>query len=95
MDENDTTTDAAKNAVLKDAIDKAVVEDPTRFTTRSFAVLWNEGHSIRLISRRDSRQAISIPWHDIPALREILNCDTSKGYSLNGENDASQDLHGR
>lgn len=65
-------TDAAKNEVLKDAIDKAALADPTRFTTRSFAVLWNEGHSIRLINRDDARQAISIPWDDLDALRAIL-----------------------
>lgn len=65
-------TDAEKNAILKDAIDSAVHNDPTRFTTRSFTVLWNEGHSVRLINRKDSRQMISIPWDELAALREVL-----------------------
>lgn len=51
-------------------------EDPTRFTTRSFAVVWNEGHSVRLINRRDARQAISIPWREVDALRAI--CDGTR-----------------
>jgi hypothetical protein len=85
MNDEETTTDAVKNAVLIDAIDKAAAEDPTRFSTRSFAVLWNEGHSVRLISRKDPRQALSIPWHEIAALRAILDCDTSKGYSTDDD----------
>lgn len=47
-------------------------EDPTQFTTRSFAMIWNEGHSIRLINRDNPRWAISIPWDEIPALRALL-----------------------
>lgn len=46
--------------------------DPTQFITRSFAMVWNEGHSIRLINRDDPRKAISIPWGEIPALRALL-----------------------
>lgn len=46
--------------------------DPTRFVDRSFTMLWNEGHSIRLIKRDDPASAISIPWTDIPALYKLL-----------------------
>lgn len=69
----DYETDAEKNVTLREAIDKAVEDDPTRFTTRSFAVLWNEGHSVRLINRDDPRKAISIPWDELDALRAVLS----------------------
>lgn len=46
--------------------------DPTRFVERSFAVVENAGHSIRLIKRDDPRQAISIPWADLASLHELL-----------------------
>lgn len=48
------------------------LEDPTKFTDRSFACVWNEGHSIRLISR-EGCGAISIPWEDIAPLRTLLS----------------------
>jgi hypothetical protein len=47
--------------------------DPTQFTTRSFAMVWNEGHSVQLINRDDPRQAISIPWGEVEALRIFLD----------------------
>lgn len=72
LDDGDPTTDADKNTVLRNAINDAARNDPTRFTTRSFAVLWNEGHSIRLINRVDPRWAVSIPWDELDALRAIL-----------------------
>lgn len=65
-------TDGVKGQMVMDAINEAVANDPTRFTTRSFAVIWNEGHSIRLINRKDVDKAISIPWEDLDALRAIL-----------------------
>jgi hypothetical protein len=49
------------------------LEDPTEFIDRSFACVWNEGHSIRLINRDNPSWAISIPWKDIPALRNLLS----------------------
>ena len=58
LEEDDPTTIVENSAILKDAINKAVREDPTRFTTRSFAVLWNKGHSMRLISR-------TVPWFEV------------------------------
>jgi predicted ATPase len=50
-----------------------MVHDPTDFIGRSFAVVENKGHSIRLINRESPRSAISIPWKDLSALRELLN----------------------
>lgn len=73
-------TDAEKNVVLRDVIDEAARNDPTRFTTRSFAVLWNEGHSMRLINRNDARQAISIPWDELDALRAILGVESERAH---------------
>jgi hypothetical protein len=67
-------TDGTKGQMVVEAIDKAVADDPTRFTTRSFAVVENTGHSIRLINRSDARNAISIPWADLFALRKVINC---------------------
>lgn len=60
-------------------------DDPTRFTIRSFAMVWNVGRSIRLINRNDVRQAISIPWDELGALRALLGdasirrADTQEG----------------
>jgi hypothetical protein len=70
LNADDPTTDADKSIQLVKAFDE--IDDPTRFTTRSFAVLWNEDHSVRLINLKDSRKAISIPWDEIPALRACL-----------------------
>lgn len=73
IDDGDPCTDAENNTVLRNAIDKAIENDSTLFTTRSFTVLWNEGHSVRLINRhRLNREAISIPWDEIDALAAIL-----------------------
>jgi exonuclease VII large subunit len=47
-------------------------EDPTQFLQRSFAVVENSNHSIRLIDRNDARQAISIKWRDLPVLLELI-----------------------
>lgn len=71
--ESEYETDAGKNQQLREAIDHAIAEDPTRFLERSFAVIENAGHSIRLIKRDDARQVISIPWEDLPALRQLLS----------------------
>lgn len=60
-------------------------EDPTQFTTRSFAVIWNEGHSIRLINRENPRWAISIPWDELDALRAILSPSESSRQPLSEE----------
>lgn len=67
-------TCGTKGQMIVDAIDKAVADDPTRFTTRSFTVIENTGHSIRLVNRADARHAISVPWADLFALREVINC---------------------
>lgn len=73
IDDDDPRTDAENNTVICKALNKAVENDPTYFTTRSFTVLWNEGHSVRLINRhRLNREAISIPWDEINALAAIL-----------------------
>lgn len=52
---------------------KRRASDPTQFTTRSFAMVWNEGHNIRLINRDDPNRAISIPWGEIPALQALID----------------------
>lgn len=52
---------------------KRKANDRTQFTTRSFAMVWNEGRSIRLINRDDPNRAISIPWNEIPALRALID----------------------
>lgn len=70
--ESEYETDADKNQQLRQAVDHAIAEDLTRFVERSFAVIENAGHSIRLIKRDDARQAISIPWSDLSSLRELI-----------------------
>lgn len=95
LDPDEPVTDADKNVVLRNAIDEAAQNDPTRFTTRSFAVLWNEGHSVRLINRDNSRWAISIPWDEIPALRAILSGTRSANCCCPDLHDAGCDCAAR
>lgn len=70
LTDNEYETDAAKSELILVKYD--AIEDPTKFITRSFVVIWNEGHSVHLINRDDARKAISIPWDEIPALRACL-----------------------
>ena len=76
LDADDPTTNSENNTILRNAIDEAARNDPTRFTTRSFAVLENKNHSLRLINRDDARKAISIPWDELSALRTIIDIAT-------------------
>lgn len=68
---SDAETDPVKSYQVMQEINKIDASDPTKFVERSFAVIWNEGHSIRLINR-EHKGAISIPWDDIDALVNIL-----------------------
>jgi len=72
MNDDDATTDADKGRQVMNAINTIDANDPSKFLTRSFVMLRNEGHSIRLINRDDARKAISIPWDEIDALRNLL-----------------------
>jgi len=67
---DDPTTDGDNNKLIMGCYDK--IDDPTKFLTRSFVVLWNEGHSVRLINR-EGRGALSIPWDEIRALIACLS----------------------
>lgn len=88
LPEFDSETDAEKNAALITAVDCIKHDDdPTRFTARSFAVIWNEGHSMRLINRDDPRKAISIPWDELDALKAILIGTRPIGEPVNKDDD--------
>lgn len=69
----DYETDPVKMKQIGNAVNQAIADDPARFIERSFTVLENTGHSIRLIRRDDPRQAISIPWADLSSLREMID----------------------
>lgn len=71
------TVDCPECVRSKQGTVSAAPSDPTQFTTRSFAVVWNEGHNMRLINR-EGRGAISIPWAELDALRAILGERESK-----------------
>lgn len=72
LEPDDPTTDAEKGHAIMDEINLVNAADPARFMERSFALIWNEGHSVRLINRENPRWAISIPWEDIDALVNLL-----------------------
>lgn len=58
--------------------------DKTRFPERGFTVVENAGRSLRLIKRDDTRQAISIRWNDLPALRELITLALDDGPMVIG-----------
>lgn len=62
------------------------MSDPTRFVERGFTWVENKEHSVRLIDRNNSNQAISIAWADLPSLRELivlaLGDDKIKGTAI-------------
>ena len=64
--------------------------DKTRFLERGFTVVENAGHSLRLIKRDDARQAISIRWEDLPALRELVTLALNDGPMIVGLDTSGQ-----
>lgn len=64
--------------------------DKTRFLERGFAVVENAGHSLRLIKHDDARQAISIKWDDLPALRELITLALDDGPMVIGLDTSGQ-----
>ena len=64
--------------------------DKTRFLERGFTVVENVGHSLRLIKRDDARQAISIKWDDLSALRELITLALDDGPMVIGLDTSGQ-----
>lgn len=58
--------------------------DKTRFLERGFTVVENAGRNLRLIKRDDARQAITIKWDDLPALRELITLALDDGPMVIG-----------
>lgn len=49
-----------------------LINDPTQFIEREFTWIEDRGHSVRLINRNNTKQAITIAWNDLGSLRELI-----------------------